>query len=138
VRGVEFSKKLVDEYAFHGFGDLVTDSGKTNPRRSSTETFVDEAMHLCAASAKGDLNELRRLVARNVDINRADYDGRTALHLAASDGRIDALRFLLERGANPDVSDRWGNQPLDDAERGGHFEIIEALRSISQGRANTN
>jgi glutaminase len=136
VRGVEFSKRLVNEFAFHGFTDLVADSRKVNPRRSSTEIFVDEAMHLCAASAKGDINELRRLVARNVDINRSDYDGRTALHLAASDGRVDAVRFLLERGANTDVLDRWGNRPLDDAERGRHVDIIDALQSVSNGKKN--
>lgn len=134
VRGVEFSKRLVNEFAFHGFADLIADSRKVNPRRSSTETFVDEAMHLCAASAKGDINELRRLVARNVDVNRADYDGRTALHLAASDGRFDAVCFLVERGANPDVVDRWGNRPIDDAERGGHAKIIDALRPVSNGK----
>lgn len=134
VRGVEFSRRLTEEFAFHSFSDLVADSRKNNPRRSSTESSVDEAMHLCAASSKGDINELRRLVARNVDINLADYDGRTALHLAASDGRADAVHFLLERGANAHVVDRWGNRPLDDAERGGHAEIIAALQPATPAR----
>ena len=30
-----------------------------------------------------------------VDMAQADYDGRTALHLAAAEGNEDCLKFLL-------------------------------------------
>jgi ankyrin repeat protein len=30
-------------------------------------------------------------------VNSADYDGRTALHLAASEGRLSVCQYLLDR-----------------------------------------
>ena len=44
---------------------------------------------------------------------RAD-DKRTALHLAASEGLVDVVRYLIEE-AEADASpvDRWGGTPLD-------------------------
>lgn len=33
------------------------------------------------AAAEGNLDEVKRLVENGVDINKGDYDNRTALHL---------------------------------------------------------
>ena len=32
----------------------------------------------------------------HVDMGIADYDGRTALHLAAAEGHLDVVKFLVE------------------------------------------
>ncbi|CAN1237041.1 Potassium channel KOR2 [Linum grandiflorum] len=40
--------------------------------------------------------------------NLSDYDKRTALHLASSEGRVGIVRLLLEKGANVNSLDRWG------------------------------
>ncbi len=38
-----------------------------------------------------------------------DYDKRTALHIAAADGSLAAVKLLVEEGgANHAVQDRWG------------------------------
>lgn len=42
------------------------------------------------------------------DVNSHDYDGRSALHLAASEGKLGAVQLLLERGARVNPLDRWG------------------------------
>ena len=42
-----------------------------------------------------------------VDMNMPDYDNRTGLHLAACEGHIETVQFLIEKcGANPNVQDR--------------------------------
>ena len=58
---------------------------------------------------------------------RADYDGRTALHLAAAEGRDEVVAYLLDIGVAPNATDRWGGTPLDDALRGGHGDVTTML-----------
>ena len=41
-------------------------------------------------------------------VNVGDYDMRTPLHIAASEGRADVVRALLvDLGAHPSPEDRW-------------------------------
>jgi glutaminase len=64
------------------------------------------------------LAELRRFAAAGVDLSAPDYDRRTALHVASSCGNVEAVKFLLDNGANPNTIDDLGNTPLSDALRG--------------------
>lgn len=40
-------------------------------------------------------------------------EGLTALHVAAQAGRVDLVRYLLEKGANPDILDNTGKKAID-------------------------
>jgi ankyrin repeat protein len=40
-------------------------------------------------------------------------EGRTALHIAAQDGRTDVVRYLLGKGANPEITDAGGKKAID-------------------------
>lgn len=70
---------------------------------------------LCFAAAKGDVESCRSVMELDVDVNSADYDRRTALHVAAADGQLGVLRYLLEVAADVNRRDRWGHSPLDEA-----------------------
>ena len=52
----------------------------------AAKTEMNNMLAVCWAASQGDLNELQRLVASGVDLSEGDYDGRTGLHLAASEG----------------------------------------------------
>jgi AAA domain/Ankyrin repeats (many copies) len=54
-------------------------------------------------------------------------DRRTALHLAAGDGRVEIVKLLCEKGADVNLRDRWGSRPLDEAKSGGHLECVRVL-----------
>jgi len=127
VRGVEFSKKLVERYAFHTYANMVQDQSLIDPRRPMVERAADQSAYLCGAASRGDIGELRRLVASGTSPCTADYDGRTALHLAASEGQEMTVRYLLSICSEIRPIDRWGNSPLDDARREGNGAIVRML-----------
>ena len=62
-------------------------------------------------------------------MNQADYDGRTALHLAACENHIEIVEFLINIGkVKKNPKDRWNNTPLDEATKLNHNEIVKLLQ----------
>jgi glutaminase len=130
VRGIEFCKELVSAFNFHNFDSLTGgQSQKQDPRLQRNQSKIDSVISLCWAASEGDLLEVQHLVARGININEADYDGRTAMHLAASEGHNKVIEFLLSKGVLANPTDRWGNTPLNDAYRGNHQSVIRLLES---------
>ncbi|KAB2028664.1 hypothetical protein ES319_D05G111800v1 [Gossypium barbadense] len=87
----------------------------------------DAGSYLCTAVAKGDSDFLRRLLSNGVDPNSRDYDHRTPLHVAASEGLYIMAKLLIEAGASVFSKDRWGNTPLDEARICGNKNLIKLL-----------
>ncbi|GJN02817.1 hypothetical protein PR202_ga20203 [Eleusine coracana subsp. coracana] len=79
------------------------------------------------AAYHGDLFRLKGLISAGADPSKPDYDGRTALHVAASRGFEDIVRFLIQRGANVNSIDKFGNSPLLQAIKSGHDRITSHL-----------
>jgi len=59
---------------------------------------------LHAAAARGETERMRQLLAAGNFITQPDRDGWTALHWAVHAGQADAVRFLLDHGADPNAS----------------------------------
>lgn len=57
-------------------------------------------------------------------VNSYDYDGRSALGLAASEGHVEAIKYLLAHGADQTHKDARGNDALADATRENRVEAI--------------
>jgi len=88
-------------------------------------------LDLFEAGAVGDLPGLRgRLDADRASVNSFSGDGWTALHLAAAFGGAEAVRVLLERGADVHAVSRnpQQNQPLHAAlALSGDLETVRLL-----------
>ncbi|XP_068648573.1 potassium channel KOR2-like [Aristolochia californica] len=85
------------------------------------------ALGVNSAAYHGDLNHLKDLISAGADPSKTDYDGRTALHLSASRGYEDIVRFLVQKGANVNCTDKFGNSPLLEAVKAGHDRVAAFL-----------
>lgn len=54
-------------------------------------------------------------------------DGRTALHISAEKGQIQATKSLLKAGATVNIYDKQGNSPLHEAAQRGYQPIVSLL-----------
>ncbi|KAJ7545220.1 hypothetical protein O6H91_09G110900 [Diphasiastrum complanatum] len=109
-----------------------TAQGKRTPPTTPTAADrerVARTSKLLWHAKENDLEQLKKLLRDHPDLATAcDYDGRTALHVAACYGRTDAARLLLEAGAIVNAQDRWGTSPLGDAEQTGNSQMIRLLK----------
>ena len=70
--------------------------------------------------------------AGEVDVK--DKDGRTPLHVAASDGHVTVVRFLMDNGAKVnEKTETNGYTPLHLAVLNGHLEVMKML--VEEGKA---
>lgn len=69
--------------------------------------IIDHTYRLLYYSSKGDTAALKRTLEEGATPDAADYDNRTALHLAASEGHSSVVELLLEYKANVNPVDRW-------------------------------
>ncbi|KAJ9564497.1 hypothetical protein OSB04_000463 [Centaurea solstitialis] len=87
----------------------------------------DVGCFLCSTVAKGDIDYIRRILSNGIDPNSKDFDFRTPLHVAASQGSYIIVKLLVEAGASVLSKDRWGNTPLDEGRMSGNKMLIKLL-----------
>jgi ankyrin repeat protein len=83
---------------------------------------------MLSKAKEGDLDGIKRLVDNGASVNTADYDLRTALHIAAAEGQYQIVEYLLLRGAMVNAEDRMGNTPLVDAMANAQAEVCALLQ----------
>lgn len=82
---------------------------------------------LLDAAAKGERARVVNYLRFDLDLNTADADGRTALHLAAAKGYGSIASALIEAHCNLDaLSPRYGT-PLCEAANAGMASIVQLL-----------
>ncbi|KAH7673161.1 Protein GLNA-1 a [Aphelenchoides avenae] len=129
-RGIEFCKELIANFNFHNYDSLVHNDEvqKFDPRRRVGDRQKDQVVSLLFAAKAGDINTIRRMYMQGCNMELADYDKRTALHLAASEDRPEVILFLLNTAkVRPDPKDRWHRTPLQDARGEGHLTCVHLL-----------
>src|SRR5262245_37823742 len=111
----------------HGFPSWRALKAEVERRQTDdTTTFFD-------ACARGDVEALRALLARNPHLinasnSAAPHGGWTGLHSAAQQGHLNAVRLLLERGADPNAREEGDHTyPLHWAAANEHIEVVRAL-----------
>uniref|UniRef100_A0A8C1T5U5 glutaminase n=1 Tax=Cyprinus carpio TaxID=7962 RepID=A0A8C1T5U5_CYPCA len=139
VRGIHFCQELVSMFNFHNYDNLKHFLKKQDPRRQSDDDRNKSVMNLMFAAHSGDVSALRRFALSSTDMDLKEYDSRTPLHVAAAEGHMDVVLFLMQScKVNPFVKDRWGNIPRDDAMQFGHKDVVKILEEYEQKYIQTS
>uniref|UniRef100_A0A8C3XUU4 glutaminase n=1 Tax=Chelydra serpentina TaxID=8475 RepID=A0A8C3XUU4_CHESE len=131
VKGIHFCHELVSLCNFHNYDNLRHFAKKLDPRREGGDQRVKSVINLLFAAYTGDVSALRRFALSGMDMEQRDYDSRTALHVAAAEGHVEVVTFLLEAcKVNPFPKDRWNNTPMDEALHFGHHDVFKILQEF--------
>jgi ankyrin repeat protein len=75
---------------------------------------------------------MRSLMAHGAKVDAKGDEGETAFWFAAQQGHLDAMKLLIENGADPSVVAR-GQNAAEAASEGGHTEVLEYLKGLGVG-----
>ncbi|OVA15478.1 Cyclic nucleotide-binding domain [Macleaya cordata] len=92
----------------------------------------DPGSYLCKVVVDSNIDFLKRLLENGVDPNSKNYDQRTPLHVAASEGLHIVAKILIQFGADVLSEDRWGNTPLDEGRRCGSRPLLKILEQAKK------
>lgn len=75
---------------------VATEAPAAKAKKSGRVSIEDQ---LRTAAEKGDLNRIKALVGKGARVNSTGPKGVTAIHLAAGNGHVAVVRFLIEKKA---------------------------------------
>ena len=93
-------------------------------KNNNTEHFT-----LLFAAGLGDIGALKKGVQEGLDINYVDTCSRTCLHVAADNGHLDCVIFLVKEClVDPTVEDFRGFTPLECAKKRNYKDVVNFLQ----------
>ncbi|XP_043263353.1 protein phosphatase 1 regulatory subunit 16A-like isoform X3 [Colletes gigas] len=93
-------------------------------RRGVTQELIDETR---ASIEVQMLRHLQHVANLGGDLDYKDHQSATPLHIAAANGYLRVVEFLLDQHVSTDVEDNDKWQPVHAAACWGHLEVLELL-----------
>jgi len=147
VKGILVANELTSVFNFHHFdhlkATLCDKKSKNDPTLRNRQTHRKNIQAMLYAAANGDVKEMERLQRQGVDLFVKDYDARSSLHLACSEGHHRVVEYLvemtehlskMEKVARLSSLDRWNRTPLDDAWSSDQPACIKILEKANARR----
>uniref|UniRef100_A0A452HI83 Uncharacterized protein n=1 Tax=Gopherus agassizii TaxID=38772 RepID=A0A452HI83_9SAUR len=88
--------------------------------------YDSNAVSIFDAAAKGDLSDLAKILKKN-NINAVNASDKTLLHIAAANGHVAIIEYLINKGAKLDVKDKKGRTPMHRAAEKGQDDAVKVL-----------
>ncbi|MGJ4751420.1 ankyrin repeat domain-containing protein [Leptospira kmetyi] len=117
----EFSKLLIEQGADPNLKDEK--DGKTPLMFLLGGTFL-----------KKNLDLAESILQKGADLDATSNSGSTALHFATFHNDLEAVRFLLDRGAQTNLKNRFDKTPLNIAIENNHAEIVALLKEFPESK----
>ncbi|EDW46527.1 protein phosphatase 1 regulatory subunit 16A isoform X1 [Drosophila sechellia] len=93
-------------------------------QRGVTQELIDETR---SSTERIMLRDLMELARTGGDLEEPDYQCASPLHIAAANGYVRVVEFLLEQHVNVDAMDKDLWTPVHAAACWGHLEVLEML-----------
>jgi ankyrin repeat protein/L-ascorbate metabolism protein UlaG (beta-lactamase superfamily) len=115
----------------------------SNGNVESIDYLIQKGANVNLINADGDLplqmvttnsnSEAVKLLAKKTkNINQKEkYLGNTVLHQAAINGDIKSTQYLIEAGADPNITNNMGLKPVDYAAKYGYMKLVGYYGSIN-------
>lgn len=116
---MELFKSMVTQRYHHHWLQHFATSGKSRGKMDWKEA---------RPSAERDMQKLLTCSNKYANLNTRTSEGCTALHLAASNGHDEAVRFLLGKGSSVHDLTKGGRNALQLAAENGHFHVVWRLQ----------
>ncbi len=109
-------------------------AGCSGKQEMSAEELKAAEKELISATIDKDIDKVKELIKAGVDVNgtRFYYDNTTALHIAAQYNQFELAKLLIDKGANIDTKDSYGNTPLHSVRK------IEIAKLLVENGADVN
>lgn len=106
----------------------LSEIAKAVERARKRETN-ERVFSMCSSAASGNLDELKKLCSSGVSLSEQGYGGRTPLHLAASEGQLRVVQWIVQHMQDINIKDNEMHSPLVDAIENGWDDLAKYLRS---------
>lgn len=94
----------------------------------TTVSFKDKINDLCKASMRGNVDEVRSLLALGEEVNEKSL-GLTPAMYAARYNKAEVLKVLLLNGANLDIKSDKGHTAKEYAEMSNAKDVLEVINA---------
>jgi hypothetical protein len=91
------------------------------------EEGADLTMSLHQAIVNGDVNEVKSILSKGVDINAKNRRSWTPLHTAIDSKQNEIVQLLLDKNADVNLADNNGETSIHLAVKSGQKDIVELL-----------
>jgi hypothetical protein len=142
-----------ETYAQQQKGQAATDSQEqvtqiesgsaSTSKDASIDAIVSTYEPFWSAARDGDVTALAEALKTGMDVSFKDPADKecTALHMAAAAGHVECVRFLLDKGADPQLQNAFDDTPMHGAAFKGHVQVhayIHTNTHISTPGIHTN